>query len=222
MGGCAICSIVCDGAGSAELGGQGASIVCRSISTSLRVHFTQSAELPSDRDIWAWIDVARDRVGKAATDRKMLRRAFASTLVALVALPEEAISIHIGDGAIVGRASDESWRVLSPPENGEYASTTSFITDDPYPNLRIVRHSGVFSGFAVFSDGIEVLGLLQQTNQPHVPFFKTMTAPLDRNKSNGRLVGLSNALASFLREARVCEKTDDDKTLVLIVRDEQA
>ncbi len=212
----AICAIVCDGAGSAEYGGEGASLVCRTLAVSLRQHFRHMAVLPNDDDIWSWIDLARDRLSLAAETRAKPRRAFASTLVMLVATGESVLTVHVGDGAVVGRDRGELWQTLSVPENGEYASMTYFLTEDPGPQVRISRSTGAYTGFAVFSDGIENLVLDQRLNEPHAPFFRTMMQPLDSAIEEGRNVRLSAALAAFLSSPRVCEKTDDDKTLLLI------
>lgn len=211
-----MCAIVCDGAGSAAHGGEGASVICRTMVDGLRRHFAVSCDLPSDDDIWSWVDLARDKLSIAAEKRGKARRAFAATLVAIVIAGDETLTVHVGDGAIVCRAGDDSWTTLSAPENGEYASMTYFVTDDPAPQLRISRVAGSYTGFAVFSDGIENLALDQRTNDPHVPFFRTMLSPLDSVKNDGRDVKLSAALAGFLRSQRVCDKTDDDKTLILI------
>ncbi len=212
----ALCAIVCDGAGSAEHGGEGASVICHTLTDALRRHFRQGAALPDNEDIWSWIDTARDRIGIAAEKRGKTPRAFAATLVMLVATRHAVLTAHVGDGAVVARLTDESWRTLSPPENGEYASMTYFVTDDPAPRLRITRVTEGHTGFAVFSDGIENLALDHRTDAPHAPFFKSMLDPLDKYEKDGKSAKLSAALAGFLNSPRVCDKTDDDKTLLLI------
>ena len=179
-----LCAIVCDGAGSADHGGEGASIVCRTFTQCLRQHFREHAELPGNDEIWSWIDTARDRLGIAADRLGKSRRAFASTLVMLVATNDDNIVAHIGDGAVVARRGD-AWETLSPPENGEYAAMTFFVTDDPAPRLRFSRFSGSYTGFAVFSDGIEHIALDQRIDAPHGPFFKSMLAPLDKMDLDG-------------------------------------
>ena len=212
----AMCAIVCDGAGSAEQGGEGASVICRTLSCSLREHFRRSSDLPSDEDIWSWVDQARDRLNFAAKSREKTSRAFASTLVMLVATGKEILAAHIGDGAIVGRNQDGQWQTVSVPAHGEYASTTFFLTDDPVPQLRITRITEPFDAFAVFSDGIENLVLDHKTNDPHAPFFRSMLAPLEVSFEPGKSIKLSAALSAFLNTSKVCDKTDDDKTLLLI------
>lgn len=213
-----ICAIVCDGAGSAEFGGEGASLVCRIISVALRSHFRTSTALPSDEIVWGWLDLARDTLALVAERQSAQRRAFASTLVLLIADDNQLLIAHIGDGAVVARERTGVWQALSCPENGEYASTTYFVTDDPAPRLRISRFDGDYDGYALFSDGIEGLALDLQAMTAHEPFFRTMLNPLDALEPPGKSKELSVALAGFLASPRVCDRTDDDKTLILISR----
>ncbi len=211
----ALCAIVCDGAGSAGFGGEGAAVIARTLTAALRDHFGRTQGLPSDEAIWEWLDFLRDRLAASAAVRGKTRRDFASTLVMLVVAGEEALVVHVGDGAVVVRDRTGSWRALSWPENGEYASTTYFVTDDPEPRVRIGRHPLEFDAAAVFSDGIEQLALDVAAAIPHEPFFRSMIAPLDGSEERGQVRTLSRALAVFLDSARVCERTDDDKSLIL-------
>jgi hypothetical protein len=172
-------------------------------------------ELPTDEDIWGWIDLARDRLAVAAERRATRRQAFASTLVLLAATEDSLLIVHVGDRAVVAREKGAAWDVLSWPENGEYASTTYFLTDDPAPKVRICRLAADFDAYAVFSDGIENLALDQKAMIPHEPFFRSMMTPLDAVADMGKSAGLSEALANFLNSKRVCERTDDDKSLIL-------
>lgn len=210
-----ICAVVADGAGSAEFGGQGASIVCRTISQSLKEHFKITDDLPGDNDIRAWLDNVRGCLDNAAKNKKVRRQSFASTLVMLVASPARAIVAHVGDGAIVARNNQGNWTTLSCPENGEYASTTYFVTDDPAPSLR-VNVFKAHDGYALFSDGIEDIGLDQSELTPYQPFFNSMIRPLDQSSIFGHDRHLSSALGVFLDSDRVCARTDDDKSLILI------
>ena len=211
----ALCALVCDGAGSASFGGEGASLISRVISVSLREHFQTQTSLPTDDEVWGWIDQARDLLAEAAAHRSCTRREFASTLVLLVVSGAQALAVHVGDGAIVVRGQAGEWRALTWPENGEYASTTYFLTDDPSPRVRITRHPADFDAAAVFSDGIETLALDLAAEIPHEPFFRTMIGPLDAAKAEGRVRGLSDALGKFLESPRVCDRTDDDKSLIV-------
>lgn len=207
--------IICDGAGSAEFGGEGASVLCRIMTLAIREHFKSSYEMPVEEQVWTWIDSARESLAIAARRRSIKRQAFASTLVMLVSTPNDCLTVHIGDGAIVGRERSGAWRAISWPESGEYASTTFFVTEDPAPKVRIAHFDPDFDAIALFSDGIENLALDQRSMVPHEPFFHTMMSPLDATPGIGKNNKLSAALASFLNSEKVCQRTDDDKSLIL-------
>lgn len=211
-------AVVADGAGSAKFGGQGASIVCRTFANLARSALRGATTLPDDETIWAWLDIARDRIQLAAKKRELTPRDFAATLVLIMASPEEIVTAHIGDGAVVVRDRDSAlWTVLSKPHHGEYASTTYFVTDDPQPALRIGRHPSQFNAIAVFSDGIENLVLDSVTGAASPAFFNPMAKPLDGATAAGKDRTLSRSLATFLASDRLNERTDDDKTLILAV-----
>jgi len=78
--------IVSDGAGSAEFGGEGASLVCRSISVAARRHFAMGQGLPSPTTFEFWVDEARDRIYQVAQARSKDARDFASTLVCAISV----------------------------------------------------------------------------------------------------------------------------------------
>ena len=108
--------MVCDGAGSAQYGGQGARLVCRTFEIELRRYFAATTTQPTDEELWNWVDAARDRMAVAAEKRSIARQAFASTLVLLVVSGNETLVVHIGDGAVVARDLQQSWRALSWPK----------------------------------------------------------------------------------------------------------
>lgn len=210
-----IISVVSDGAGSAKFGAYGAWLTCRFLSVRFREWLHDNPELPSDESMSDWIDELRSRISGIATRRETIPRQFAATLAAIIVTPDEAATLHIGDSAVVGRKSRE-WDVLCWPENGEYASSTYFVTDEPEPRLNITRHPPIYDAFALFSDGVGDLALshLEQTAYPW--FFDPMIRPVDAASGEGRLVELSAKLAAYLAGPSVCDRTDDDKTLILI------
>lgn len=210
-----IFAIVADGAGSAEFSAFGAWLVCRSLTVRFRDWFRESSELPKDEVIAEWIDEIRDRIAAIADRRKTTPRQFASTLAAVVSTPDETLTLHIGDSAVVGRR-DEEWDVLCWPENGEYASTTFFVTDDPEPRLNIARYPREHDAFALFSDGVGDLALSHSDQSASPQFFTPMLRPVDNAQSAGRLPELSAKLRTYLARPAICERTDDDKTLILI------
>ena len=213
------CAVISDGAGSAQFGGQGASLACRLLGQAIKEHFRRFQHHPAESDVWDWIDEVRDAIQISASRRGVTARDFASTLILLIADKSSVAIGHVGDGAVVGRhSSSGEWSLLSAPENGEYASTTYFITDSPAPKFRYQIVTNEFDAFAAFTDGIEGLVLDSKTGTPHPRFFTPMVEPLKRSDFNGRDASLSGHLARFLDSERVNERTDDDKTLVLALR----
>ena len=209
------CAVVSDGAGSASYGGQGASILCRSLMTNFRTWFERHDYLPDGEAIMCWIDRVRDRLSEAASQRGVTRRQFAATLVMLVVFKDRVLALQIGDSALVAR-KEGVWDAVCWPENGEFASTTYFVTDDPEVRLHSFHLDFDYDAFALFSDGLDSVALEQATQQPFARFFDPMIRPIDQVEGEGRLVELSGALARYLDGPALCERTDDDKTLVLV------
>lgn len=211
--------VVADGAGSAEFGGEGASIVCRTIGTAVQSYLRSAGKAPSDDYIYEWIDRARDRISFAASQRSKQPRDFASTLVAVVSDGIDTVIFHVGDGcaALKNEATGE-WNVPLWPDHGEYASTTSFVTDDPQAKCRIARESTPIVGLAVLTDGLERLALDFSKNVPSPGFFDGMAAAVLRRQSVGKDSVLSGQMKEFLEGEAICSRTDDDKTLVVALR----
>lgn len=212
--GCVL-AVVADGAGSATFGRYGAWLTCRVLSLRFREWVRTNDDLPTDSELSDWVDELRARIAAIAGRRGTVMQEFASTLAAVVVTPDEALTLHIGDSAIVGRKGGD-WDVLCWPENGEYASSTYFVTDRPEPRLNINRRPREHDAFAVFSDGVSELALSYQERAAHARFFDPMMRPVDVASGEGRLVELSARLATYLAGQAVCDRSDDDKTLILM------
>ena len=208
-------AVVSDGAGSAGFGAYGAWLVSRKLKVRFRRWLVVNEGLPDDETLKGWIDDLRDCIAIIAERRECASRQFAATLAALFISPNEVLALQIGDSAIVGRCNSE-WKVICWPKTGEYASTTYFVTDHPKPLLNIVRKSREHDAFALFTDGVGELSLSQLEQRAHPGFFEPIITPVDAAQGIGRLCDLSGKLRAFLAEASVCERTDDDKTLILL------
>lgn len=215
IGNDSILAVVSDGAGSAKFGRYGARIVCRFFLSKFVEWFRTNSDFPTDEELRYWMDNLRDITSGISRKKGTLPRQFAATLAAIVARPTDTLTLHIGDSAIVGRRSEE-WDVLCWPQNGEYASSTYFFTDDPEPQLHIGRDPRDHDAFALFTDGVGDLALSHLERVAHPRFFGPMISPVDATTDRGHLFGLSDKLSTYLSSPSVCERTDDDKTLILI------
>jgi len=211
--------VVSDGAGSASHGRQGANLICRTMGTLARRHIKIEERLPTDNEILRWTDDVRDRLAAVALARNLPMREFAGTLVCFLSNGMESVIAHVGDGcAVLREHGSDSWIAATWPAQGEYASTTFFMTDDVEIRLRITRHLGEIGSIALFSDGIERLALDFSSKEPHARFFNPIFAPVAASECIGRDQGLSTALKAYLGSPGVLARTDDDKTLILAVR----
>jgi len=213
-------AVASDGAGSARFSSIGSWIATRSFIRCAVSHFSKG-ELVSALDaeiLKHWIDEVRDNISLAASKREAKPRDFAATFVGAVVGKESAKFCHVGDGAAVYMAKNsDDWIVASWPAQGEFAATTYFVTDDPEASVRVVAVDEEIESVAVFTDGIERLVLNFTDKSAHAPFFERMFSPIQRS-IGGRDRSLSRKLREFLDGPTVCEKTDDDKTLILAKR----
>ena len=137
---------------------------------------------------------------------------YATTLLVTAVSGDWIAAAHIGDGAIVLDGAG-GMRAATLPEHGEYLNETAFLTSDDYRERArtvVLPHNGT-RGIALLTDGLEALALDLAAGEPHPPFF----APLFRFAAEPDAT--EEELATFLGSARVCARTDDDKTLLLAV-----
>ncbi|MDG5494928.1 PP2C family serine/threonine-protein phosphatase [Niveispirillum sp. BGYR6] len=213
--------IVSDGAGSASKAEAGARMVCGGFLRESAAYIRAGGRLEDvpGEVAWSWIDSIRDRVNSFSERNGIRPRDCAATMVGLLIGADDAVAIHVGDGAAVVREEGGAdWTVPSWPFHGEYASTTTFVTDDPQPHLSVVHIPARLDRFAVFSDGIERMVLDHAKRAAHGPFFDRMTGAVASDSSLGHARTLSHSLRKYLDGKTVCERTDDDKSLVLGVR----
>jgi len=212
---------VTDGAGSARLSAEGAThaaqVVIGWVASEL------AAGHPETEDAWHLLLCdAMDRTRVALEDLAaemdgVAVRELATTLLLAVVTPVTVATLQVGDGAIVLRAGNEL-QVLSPPAVGEYVNETTFVTsaDAAERVLTTVRASEPVDGLAMFTDGVQFLAIETRSNAAHGPFFAPLFAFAGQPEAD------PEELTTMLSSDRVNELTDDDKTLVLLVRRERA
>ena len=200
-----------DGAGSAELSHLGAAAA---IGRFMEAAGTPEC-VPTPGEIETWVDTARARVLEEATANQTTPRQLACTFLAAIVGEGWAAFAQVGDGVIVFDGP-EGYELAFWPDNGEYANTTRFLTEDDYrANLRIEVLERQVTELAVLTDGLQMLALDFGQARVHDRFF----APLFRAVRNGPDgETLKASLLEFMDSKRVNNRTDDDKTLLLATR----
>lgn len=211
--------LVADGAGSTVNGGIGAEIACETLYARIidEIHASGGSPGIADAQVRAWISAARTAVeGRAEKEGDRIRE-FACTLIGVVATEGYLLCFQIGDGCIVTGNGKGGFRAVFWPEQGEYANTTFFLTDEDYSDhIKIEHGTEPPHEIALFTDGLQNLVLSFGTKTVHEGFFSPLFLALLRNPDSG-FVDLSRHLKTLLTSESVNARSDDDKTLVLAV-----
>jgi hypothetical protein len=140
---------------------------------------------------------------------------YASTFLAAILSPTGGAVGQIGDGAAVIGDTSNDWRPVHWPDHGEYANTTSFLTQaDALDTLRVASFKAPIERLAMFSDGLERLVLDFQRRSAHAPFFDGIFRRVNPAIGPGHLAQVSESLSALLASDRVNARTDDDKSLL--------
>jgi hypothetical protein len=211
---------VADGAGSALYSAEGAECAVNTAIDFLKS--VESSRSPLSDELIKRL--LREMIDQVHTELEQLAQSqlgcdidlLATTLLTVVVTDDWVASVQIGDGGIVLKTSAGQLKLLPTPTKAEYINETFFITSSGYRDQAIYTEcaSADVSGFAVFTDGVEFLSVRKTV--AHDEFF----LPLFDWASNGNLQARESELREYLASPRVCARTNDDKTLVVAVRNE--
>lgn len=212
-----------DGAGSARFSDQGARCAVETALNALAVGFGSSGKDGQS----AWDRLVREAFSAAQNALQNLTakgedyaapREYACTLTCVVAATDWVAAGQLGDGAVIAEDSMGSLFSLTRLQRGEYANETHFLVEeDALEQMATVKVDRPVTGLAVMSDGLLRLALKMPAQEPHPPFFEPLFRFL---RSAGETEGAEAQLAAFLSSERVNARTDDDKSLVLAVREQ--
>lgn len=217
--------VASDGAGSALKGGEGARLACQTILQEARALTEASFSIQrlDHTQIVDWIRLLNAQFKILAEKENLKKEDFACTLLLAIIQAETAFFLQIGDGAIV-YDRDGEYRLFTVPQQGEYANSTNFVTDeDALDVLKFEKIEAPIEELAIFTDGLQRIALDYQTLTPHSPFIRPMLSPLKslspKDKSlYVKIKNLQKQLAKYLDSPKINERTDDDKTLILASR----
>ena len=213
----AVC--VSDGAGSAENGWAGAQMVSRVLANWL---------VDNTVTVFGGIADNRKRV-ITSTLKRVLRRAasgsgatlksYACTIVAVLTTTDGRwLTVHLGDGAIVGSFGG-MLRIVSVPRKGEFANETFFVTDNDVIESIDIQNGDAGDltpapeAFALFTDGVEGSLVNRRTGEVS-RVLADMFGWLVNNSEADVAAALETNLSQVFRE-----RTGDDCSLVIAVQE---
>jgi hypothetical protein len=234
VGGCRIISdpdgrhvllaVACDGAGSASLSLDGATLTVNRFLEQFGDAATRTGldgitkEFTED-----WLARLRSEISDRARAADLSPREFACTILGAVVGDDRVAFFQIGDGAIVVsnriEAGDYGW--VFWPQHGEFANQTNFITqDDALEVLEFELEERCIDEIAMFTDGIERLVLDLHEKTAHAPFFRTLFGWLVKTEpvAVSEETPASEVMSRYLGSKQINDRTDDDKTLILASR----
>jgi len=207
---------VADGAGSARLAEVGARAACtwavqhlkRVCATAIDVDSAVSAMRGA-------FEAARLEVEEAAAHKGVLPRDLASTLQVALVGGGLAVFGQVGDGAVIYDTGTELILTHWPAQ--EAVNLTDFLTSAPLTEtLSITLAHGPINRLVMMTDGLTHLLLDFRMRRPHLPALERL---LGVCRSAPDPASLNDDLRRFLNSGPVNERSDDDKTLVLAVRE---
>lgn len=206
---------LCDGAGSARLSDLGAKAVSHKVAWQLSLHGPDPTSGLDDSDV---ITLALEAIQEEAELHGGSPEDYACTLVGLAVRGDRAISVHIGDGLIAAVEAGLP-RVLSPPDNGEFANETVFVTSrNAASRLRLKCHelSPLLTSFVLMTDGAQA-ALYDKKTGTVAQAAEQMASWLDEAHENK----VRTALRQTLRD-NIIPATGDDCTLAIVRRSVRA
>lgn len=218
----AVCAIS-DGAGSAKYADEGSSLAAESAISYFGRQLADHpcpGQLVADYDVsdaWSLVSEVREKLEEIARQRGASVHDFAATLLVCVIHSGTSFFVQIGDGcwcaSVGGIFGAVTW-----PSRGEFVGQTDFVTsigvgsasEDAVQVCRLRRKPDFVIGI---SDGLERLALDLQNGIPHQRFFLPLVQKLISADDTAEF---EQNLRSFLESNRVCDRTDDDKSIVIV------
>ncbi|MCR5260600.1 MAG: protein phosphatase 2C domain-containing protein [Candidatus Gastranaerophilales bacterium] len=214
-------SAVADGAGTAKYSDISSAFLCRYLAFQMKIWLTKRKDLSDfKKEIFCeWIKKFQILLYKKyiAKNKKTSLRDFSTTVLFSVLGDNLNVFAQIGDGAIAAGNQTEL-KCVFIPQKGEYANTTHFITEEHFEKyLMFASTDEKIERLAVHTDGIEMISLIN-LEKPSLQFFNPFFDCL-ADEPKGFNEELSKELSEFLSSDRVNSRTNDDKTLLIAMKE---
>jgi hypothetical protein len=210
---------VADGAGSADRSAEGAALAVAEILDLIAA--TINVQQPSTKAEWHTVLTSafaktHHALAMFAEAEESPRRVFATTLTCAVVTNHWLAVAQIGDGVAIAQNETGELFLTLTPQRGEYANETTFLTmEEALDHVEIEIYHQPVQALVLMTDGLIRLAMNVSNNTPHSPFFQPLLTFAAQVSTNTQA---HDQLTAFLSSERVCARTDDDKTLVLAVR----
>jgi protein phosphatase 2C-like protein len=211
-----------DGAGTAKFSDEASQFL---ITEAFRFFETQLADHPDPGELIAEYDlsdaesfltVAQEGLQRMAHQRDASIREFSATLLFAAIHPTHSVFFQIGDGCW-SVARNGVFGAVTWPIQGEFAGQTEFVTSRHATSvLQMEKITGAVDCVVGITDGLERLALDLQGRFPHPGFFAPLVAALEKTFD---VEIFKKGLVAFLESERVCDRTDDDKSIIIVARD---
>lgn len=162
---------------------------------------------------------ARQLLETKALEYQCKLRDLACTLILVIMHDDITITAHIGDGAVIAKTK-EGLDLISAPAESEYVNEVSPLTGKDWEDaIRIGRIDTCILALMVFTDGLQ-RAALKKSPEATIPFDKFCNPLFSFVEGLSELEDLKEAkkdIKSLLLSKKVCDNSDDDKTLVIAI-----
>jgi hypothetical protein len=220
-----IIGAVADGAGSAKYSDVGARLAVETTLTYLMSKFIQKQRLCQEHFSNEEAKECFDKLLKSRLIGRFKQNAqqegysvqdLACTLLCFVATPFWTAAMQIGDGFLVVRSQNEDYKLLFSPDKGEYTNETTFVTSSNAPDdMQVSVIHSPLEFICAATDGLERVALRMSDWTPFAPFFNPLHEYLEETPNPHQD---KSYLERFLDSERLNQKTQDDKTLLLCLK----
>ncbi|MGB3652568.1 MAG: PP2C family serine/threonine-protein phosphatase [Rivularia sp. (in: cyanobacteria)] len=226
-----IIGAVADGAGSAKYSDIGAKLAVEAVLE----YFTEFSQRLQKRKCWEQsfsqplsektakkrfknaLKKVNTALQKQADEKDYSVNDLACTLLVFVATPDWIAAMQIGDGFIVVRSQDSEYQMLFQPDKGEFANETTFVTStNALDDMQIKVFSEKPEFICASTDGLEKVAIRFSDWKPFPPFFKPLEEYLQETQKPEEE---DEYISNFLNLEQLNARTDDDKTLLLCLFD---
>lgn len=216
-------AVICDGAGSKAHSAAGAYAVAKGVEKYFAVkHQWESFEEFNLEDIKYELlhYILQEILSIASKDDNISDYACTLLFVLYLDKSKKYIYGHIGDGGIIA-LEDNSLRIISEPENGEYKNQTYFITERnaaEHFRLKVSTNESQKLGFLLCTDGIAgSLFKFSETEQKISPVCQTFCQWLMDAETDEELTVIESAYRDNLQRHFSSRSKDDLSLAVMTV-----